>query len=150
MSLIERLEADGWMFLKNGRTTLSNDGTRAEVLGLDDPHIEYHDLRVAPRTDPGAVGVAIVHSPDPVPELVSLGWDLIISGHTHGGQVRMPFYGAIVTNSDVPRALSMGLSRFGGSYLHVSPGLGTSKYAPFRFLCRPEATYLDLAAKGTA
>ena len=148
--LIERLEADGWMFLKNGRTTLSNDGTRAEVLGLDDPHIEYHDLRVAPRTDPGAVGVAIVHSPDPVPELVSLGWDLIISGHTHGGQVRMPFYGAIVTNSDVPRALSMGLSRFGGSYLHVSPGLGTSKYAPFRFLCRPEATYLDLVAKGTA
>jgi uncharacterized protein len=145
--LIAALEADGWTYLENGRTTLSSDGTRAEVLGLDDPHIEYHDLRVALRTDPGAVGVAIVHSPDPVPELVSLGWDLIVSGHTHGGQVRMPVVGAIVTNSDVPRRLSMGLSKFGPSYLHVSPGMGTSKYAPFRFLCRPEATYLDLVAK---
>lgn len=145
--LVAALETDGWTYLRNARTTLSFDGSRAEVLGLDDPHIEYHDLRVARRADPGAVGVAIVHSPDPVPELVSLGWDLMISGHTHGGQVRMPVVGAIVTNSSLPRRLSMGLSRFGRSYLHVSPGMGTSKYAPFRFMCRPEATYLDLVAE---
>ena len=147
--LIAQLEADGWTHLRNRRTGFTSDGTRAEVLGLDDPHIEYHDLRRAPRADPEALGVAIVHSPDPVPELVALGWDLIISGHTHGGQVRMPVVGAVVTNSDVPRRLCMGLSRFGRTYLHVSPGLGTSKYAPFRFLCRPEATYLRLVP-GTA
>src|SRR5207244_2418683 len=102
------------------------------------------DLRVAPRTDPEAFGLAVVHSPDPAPELAALGWDLILAGHTHGGQVRMPFVGALVTNSSIPPRLCMGLTRLGKAYLHVSPGLGTSKFAPFRFLCRPEATVLEL------
>jgi len=142
--LLRRLEADGWVHLQNRRTELARDGVRFEVLGLDDPHIERHDLRMAPRRDPGAFGMAIVHSPDPVPELVAFGYRLILSGHTHGGQVRMPFVGALITNSQIPTRLCMGLSRFGDAYLHISPGLGTSKYAPFRFLCRPEATVLDL------
>lgn len=142
--LVRALEADGWTHLRNERTALADGGTRWEVLGLDDPHIERHDLRAAPRADPEAFGLAVVHSPDPVPELVALRYDLVVSGHTHGGQVRMPFAGALVTNSAIPTRLCMGLSRFGDALLHVSPGLGTSKYAPFRFLCRPEATYLDL------
>jgi predicted MPP superfamily phosphohydrolase len=95
------------------------------------------------------MGLAIVHSPDPVPELAALGYDLILCGHTHGGQVRMPFVGAVVTNSKIPTRLCMGMSRFGRSYLHVSPGLGTSKYAPFRFLCRPEATVLEVVPRPT-
>ena len=68
----------------------------------------------------------------------------MVTGHTHGGQVRLPLVGALVTNSHLPRRICMGLSRMGPSLMHVSPGLGTSKFAPFRFLCRPEATYLDL------
>lgn len=56
----------------------------------------------------------------------------------------MPLVGALVTNSSIPTRLCMGLSRFGRTLLHVSPGLGTSKFAPFRFLCRPEATLLEL------
>ena len=142
--LVAQLEADGWVYLKNRKTSAQLDGVRAEILGLDDPHIERHDLRVAPRTDPEAFGLSIVHSPDPVPELAALGYQLVLSGHTHGGQVRLPFVGALVTNSTIPTRLSMGLSRFGPTVLHVSPGLGTSKYAPFRFLCRPEATLLEL------
>jgi uncharacterized protein len=138
------LESEGWTYLANRRTSLSLDGTGVEVVGLDDPHIERHDLRVAPRQAPRSFGLAVVHSPDPVPELAALGYDLILCGHTHGGQVRMPFVGALVTNSRIPTRLCMGLSRFGRSYLHVSPGLGTSKFAPFRFLCRPEATMLEL------
>jgi predicted MPP superfamily phosphohydrolase len=58
--------------------------------------------------------------------------------------VRFPVVGALVTNSHIPRALAMGLHRLGQSFLHVSPGIGTSKYAPFRFLCRPEAALLEL------
>jgi uncharacterized protein len=145
-----RLEADGWIYLANRKTSLSHDGMRVEVVGLDDPHIERHDLRVAPRRNPESLGLAVVHSPDPVPELAALGYDLILCGHTHGGQVRMPFVGALVTNSTIPTRLCMGLSRFGRSYLHVSPGLGTSKYAPFRFLCRPEATLLELVPRTTS
>jgi uncharacterized protein len=148
--LVGQLEADGWNHLKNRRTALAANGTRVEVLGLDDPHIERHDLRVALRTDPGSFGLAIVHSPDPAPELTALGYDLILSGHTHGGQVRLPFVGALVTNSSVPRKLSMGLSRLGPALMHVSPGMGTSKYAPFRFLCRPEATVLELVPRQAA
>jgi hypothetical protein len=117
-----------------------------EAVGLDDPHIHRADIRVAARTDSAAFGLAVVHSPDPAPELASLGYDLIVSGHTHGGQVRLPLMGALVTNSSFPTRLASGLIRFGESYVHVSPGLGTSKYAPFRFLCRPEATLLELRA----
>jgi predicted MPP superfamily phosphohydrolase len=148
--LISQLEADGWAHLKNRKVTLSADGVRFEVVGLDDPHIERHDLRVAPRTDPDAFGLAVVHSPDPVPELVALDYRLIVTGHTHGGQVRLPLVGALVTNSAVPTRLSMGLSRLGPALMHVSPGLGTSKFAPFRFLCRPEATFLNLAGQDSA
>ncbi|MFN2589329.1 MAG: metallophosphoesterase [Actinomycetota bacterium] len=143
--LVRLLEADGWTYLRNGREVVNAGGTRVEVLGLDDPHIERHDLRVAPRTEPDAFGLAVVHSPDPAPELAALGYDLVLSGHTHGGQVRLPGVGALVTNSDIPTRLAMGLSRLGPTLLHVSPGLGTSKFAPFRFLCRPEATLMELA-----
>jgi predicted MPP superfamily phosphohydrolase len=117
---------------------------------LDDPHISRHDLRVAPRSRPEDFGLAIVHSPDPAPELVALGYQLILAGHTHGGQVRFPIVGAVLTNGTTPTKLAMGLARLGPSLLHVSPGLGTSKFAPFRFLCRPEATFLELAPRPPA
>jgi predicted MPP superfamily phosphohydrolase len=142
--LIEQLEADGWVHLRNARATVTNDGTRFEVFGMDDPHIYRHDLRVALREDPEAFGVALVHSPDPAPELVALGYRLILAGHTHGGQVRMPFLGALLTNSSMPNRLAMGLVRFPPAVLHISPGMGSGRFAPFRFLCRPEATLLEL------
>jgi predicted MPP superfamily phosphohydrolase len=144
--LVRSLEGDGWVHLKNRKYERRTNGLRMEVVGLDDPHIHRADIRVAARTDPAAFGLAVVHSPDPAPELASLGYDLIVSGHTHGGQVRLPLVGALVTNSSFPTRLASGLMRFGDSYLHVSPGLGTSKYSPFRFLCRPEATLLELRA----
>lgn len=145
--LVRQLEADGWVHLRNRRTSLELDGSRFEVLGLDDPHIERHDLRVAGRRDETAFGLAVVHSPDPAPELAALGYDLILAGHTHGGQVRMPLFGALVTNSHLPTRLCMGLSEMPPARMHVSPGLGSSRFAPFRFLCRPEATYLELSAR---
>jgi uncharacterized protein len=149
--LARALAHDGWTHLKNVRCDLALDGTTLELVGLDDPHVHRSDLRVAARRSRPRFGLAVVHSPDPAPELVALGYDLIVAGHTHGGQVRLPVVGALVTNSHVPRAMARGLHRLGPSYLHVSPGIGTSKYAPFRFLCRPEATLLELVpASGQA
>lgn len=135
-----QLRADGWEHLKNRRAEL--DGW--EVVGADDPHIHRQDSRIYPREHPDRFGVAVVHSPDPAPELAALGWDLIVSGHTHGGQVNLPLVGALVTNCSVPRYMASGLVRLGHAFVHVSAGAGTSKYAPFRFLCRPEATVLEL------
>ena len=145
--LIRLLERDGWVHLRNRKYDRQANGLRMEIVGLDDPHIHRGDLRVAPRGVPDALGLAVVHSPDPAPELAALGYDLVVAGHTHGGQVRLPVVGALVTNCSLPTRLARGLSRLGPAYLHVSAGLGTSKYAPFRFLCRPEATILELRPK---
>lgn len=142
--LIASLEADGWRYLHNERLLANVGGLPVELLGLDDAHIGWHDLRVAPRETSERLGVAVMHSPDSAPETAALGYDLIFAGHTHGGQVRLPVFGALVTNSHLPRRLVSGLSRIGRSYMHVSQGLGTSKFAPFRFFCRPEATLLEL------
>ncbi|HJU57800.1 MAG TPA: metallophosphoesterase [Actinomycetota bacterium] len=138
------LVANGWRDLSNVRDTIELDGLPVELLGLDDAHIDRHDLRLVPREAPDRFGIAVMHSPDSAPETVACGYPLVVAGHTHGGQVRMPFVGALVTNSDLPRRLASGMIRFDGSFLHVSPGLGTSKFAPFRFLCPPEATLLEL------
>lgn len=148
--LVEQLRATGWTPLCNTRLDAEVDGLSTEVVGLDDPHIAWHDLRVAPRRSEDRFGLAIVHSPDAAPELAALGYDLILAGHTHGGQVRLPLTGALVTNCALPTRLVSGLIRFGPTYLHTSPGLGTNRFAPFRFLCRPEVAYLELGPTAAA
>lgn len=145
--LVAGLTADGWEEVSNVRREVSLDGLAVELLGLDDAHIRRHDLRSAPRRTPERFGVAVMHSPDSAPEAAALGYDLIVAGHTHGGQVRLPLVGALVTNCSMPRRLVSGRIRMGGATLHISPGLGTSKYAPFRFWCRPRATFLDLVPR---
>lgn len=142
--LIRGLVSDGWADLTNVRRLAEVNGLPIELLGLDDAHLRWHDLRVAPRHAPDRLGVAVMHSPDSAPESAALGYDLLVAGHTHGGQVRIPGIGALVTNCSMPRRLASGLIQMGSAVLHTSPGLGTSKYAPFRFGCRPEATLLEL------
>jgi predicted MPP superfamily phosphohydrolase len=142
--LVEQLLADGWQDLTNVRREIELGGLAVELLGLDDAHLRWHDLTVAPRQAPDRFGVAVMHSPDSAPEAAALGYDFMVAGHTHGGQVCVPFDGALVTNCSMPRRLAKGLISMGGAVLHTSPGLGTSKYAPFRFACRPEATLLEL------
>jgi len=143
--LIAQLSTDGWEDLTNIRRRVDLDGLPVELLGLDDAHIARHDLRVAPRRETGLFGFAVMHSPDSAPEAAALGYDLMVAGHTHGGQVRLPGVGALVTNCSLPPRLVSGLIQMGPAVLSLSPGLGTSKYAPFRFFCRPEATLLELA-----
>ncbi len=76
------------------------------------------------------------------------GVPLVFAGHTHGGQVCVPGWGALTTNCDLPPAQAKGLSRhrtpIGSSWLHVSAGLGSSPFAPYRFACPPEVTLLTL------
>ena len=138
-----QLTADGWIDLTNSRRETAVGGLDVELLGLDDAHIRWHDLRVAPRRTE-RFSVAVMHSPDSAPETAALGYDLMFAGHTHGGQVCLPLVGALVTNCSMPRRLVAGLMRMGPAILHTSRGLGTSKYAPFRFCCRPEASLLRL------
>ena len=147
--LIAQLEADGWEHLRNLRSQITLDGLPVELRGLDDAHIDRQDSRAMPRSAPERFGLAVMHSPDSAPESAACGYELILAGHTHGGQVHLPLVGALVTNSAMPRRLASGLIRMGSAVLFLSPGLGTSKYAPFRFLCRPEATLLQLGRRST-
>lgn len=141
--LVAGLEADGWDFINN--RVLDVDGI--DVLGLDDAHIHRAKLSLAsPRTHDG-FRMVVAHSPDVVKPLAPQGYDLILCGHTHGGQLRIPGYGALVTNCDLPRKMARGLHQIGDTWLHVCGGLGTSKYAPFRFACRPEACVLELVPR---
>jgi len=145
--LSAQLSVDGWQDLTNSRREVDLAGLPVELLGLVDAHIRWHDLRVAPRSAGDRFGVAVMHSPDAAPEVTSMDYDLLVAGHTHGGQVCLPMIGALVTNCSMPRRLAGGLIQMGTAVLHISRGLGTSKYAPFRFWCRPEATLLHLSRR---
>ncbi|MFC2595599.1 MAG: metallophosphoesterase, partial [Corynebacterium durum] len=91
----------------------------------------------------------LLHAPEPrVLELFDAdGYQLALSGHTHGGQICLPNGKAIVTNCGIDRERASGLHRFGSMFMHVSNGLGTSKYAPVRLFCRPSATLLRIVEK---
>lgn len=142
--LIEQLTREGWRDLTNLRDETALGELPIELLGLDDAHIHRHDLRIAPRRARDRFGIAVMHSPDSAPEAAALGYDLLLAGHTHGGQVGIPLVGAIVTNSILPPRLAKGVIRIGDAVLSLSPGLGTSRFAPLRFAVRPEAMLLEL------
>lgn len=152
--LVDGFEDLGWYDLTNARRTIEAGGRTVEVVGVDDPHLKRDRLAVAdPPVSPAAVlHLALVHAPEPraLDRFEASGFDLLLCGHTHGGQLRVPGVGALVTNCGLDRARARGLSRYGRAWLHVSAGLGTSPYAPVRFACRPEASLLTLTpADGT-
>jgi len=162
--LVKALTAEGWADLDNASTTLDVAGLRIDVRGTDDPHIrrDRYDLVAGPYDADADLRLGVTHAPyrRVIDAMEADGADLVIAGHTHGGQLCVPFWGALVTNCDLPTAQAKGLSRVGGAdlaghegrggadgrgaFLHVSAGLGTSPYAPVRFACPPEATLLTL------
>jgi uncharacterized protein len=150
-ALIER----GWLDATHARFTIDVAGVTIAVAGVDDPHIKQdrYDL-VAGAPDPDAtLKLGLTHSPEPrvLDAFAADGYDLVLAGHTHGGQLRLPGYGAIVTNCGIDRSRARGASRWGAHMrLHVSAGLGTSPYAPARFCCPPEASLLTLVPRPEA
>jgi predicted MPP superfamily phosphohydrolase len=149
--LRDGLQAAGWRDLTHRRETLTIDGRRLELRGVDDPHLNRDRYpTVAGPADPlSDFAIGVVHAPyvRVLDAMTADGLPLILAGHTHGGQLRVPGYGAIVTNCDLPRQQARGLSAWGKSALHVSAGLGCSPFAPVRFACPPEATLLTLVER---
>jgi uncharacterized protein len=140
----------GWADLNNARTIIKAGGRSVELAGVDDPHIERDDYpSISGPVSRGAdLHIGVTHTPAShvLDAMAADGFSLLLAGHTHGGQVCVPGYGALTTNCDLPHALAKGLHRWPGSeaWLHVSAGLGTHPTAPVRFACRPEATVLTL------
>ena len=164
-SLIQGLSRGGWLDLTNRRETLEVNGLTFEFVGVDDPHLNYDRLDlVRGSADPdAALTIGVSHAPYQrvLDAFTADGAALLIAGHTHGGQVCVPGYGALVTNCDIDTGRAKGLSRWwvgaghtpssqapeDAAWLEVSAGLGTSPTAPVRLACRPEATLLTLVAR---
>ncbi|MEV6329554.1 metallophosphoesterase [Streptomyces sp. NPDC051909] len=153
--LRDAFDAAGWVNLTNTRGRLKLPDLDLAFTGVDDPHIKRDRYeRVAGGPDQDAdFSMGVVHAPylRALDAFTADGYDLLLAGHTHGGQLCIPFYGALVTNCDLDTDRVKGLSTHtaGGhtSYLHVSAGCGTNRYTPVRFACPPEATLLTLTAR---
>jgi predicted MPP superfamily phosphohydrolase len=145
------LTAQGWLDLNNRQGQLRIADFTVSLVGVDDPHIQRDRIdSIRDGFDRAAdVRIGVTHSPylRVLDAFAAEGADLILAGHTHGGQVCLPGFGALVTNCDLDRARVKGLSEHRGRPLHVSAGVGTNPYTPIRLACPPEATLLTLTCR---
>lgn len=165
--LIAGLRSGGWHDLNNARRTVRVGEVALDLVGVNDPYVRFdrYDEVAGPKPADADLTVGLLHAPFQrvLDAMVGDGASLVVAGHTHGGQLAVPFYGALVTNCDLDTSRAKGLSRWwsgagrgpgkatpsreatpDAAWLHVSAGLGTSRFAPVRFACRPEATLLTL------
>jgi predicted MPP superfamily phosphohydrolase len=152
--LVRGFRGAGWLDLGNRRGELEVGGVRLRFVGVDDPHIRRDRYPAPADAGAAALAVGVTHAPyrRVLDAMTAEGCELVLAGHTHGGQLCLPGLGALVTNCDLPRRQARGVSAWGDragarATLHVSAGLGTSPYTPVRFACRPEASLLTLTAR---
>ncbi|CAJ1579001.1 metallophosphoesterase [[Mycobacterium] wendilense] len=144
----------GWLDMTHTRRELEVAGVTIAAAGVDDPHIDRdrYTAIAGPANAAANLRLGVVHAPYTrvLDRFAADGYQLVMAGHTHGGQLCMPFKGALVTNCDLDTSRAKGVSKWGAHMaLHVSAGLGTSPFAPVRFCCRPEASLLTLIAAPT-
>ncbi len=146
------LASGGWQDVNERRATLEIRGITIELRGTDDPHLHRDNYDLVAGEPASGTDLAIGRHARALRP--GAGRDdgrrvrLIFAGHTHGGQVCVPGWGALTTNCDLPTRQAKGLSRHRvgdlTSWLHVSAGVGRSPFAPYRFACPPEVTLLTL------
>ena len=151
-ALIALLTSLGWDNAEHNQFVYDINGSAIEVRGAGDVHMGADDYPTLGESSADLL-VGVTHAPYRaiLDEMVADGAGMILTGHTHGGQVCLPGGRALTSNCDLHPTKAKGLSlyRYGlrQAYLHVSAGLGTSPYAPYRFACPPEATLLSLEAR---
>jgi hypothetical protein len=110
------LTGGGWVDVNNARVTIKAGGRTIEAVGVDDPHVERdrYEAVAGPASPDADVRLGVTHSPEPavLDAMAADGFSLLLAGHTHGGQVRVPGFGALVTNCGLDRRLARGLHRW--------------------------------------
>lgn len=151
----QTLAASGITPLMNQHVLLSRGDAQIVLAGVDDPVSDKDDTAKALKDAPEDLfTLLLMHSPDSVADAVLRGVDVVLSGHTHGGQVSLPWYGPLYTHSMLGRRMSGGYYsrrrlrrvigiRPGRTQLYVTRGIGISGLA-LRFLTRPELTIITL------
>jgi predicted MPP superfamily phosphohydrolase len=147
--LAAEMTGAGWLDLTHARTTVEVAGLPVALAGTDDPHLRKarYSKIAGPADESAAVRVGVIHSPEPalLGAFAADGYDLVLAGHTHGGQIRVPFGPAIVTNCGIDARRARWLHRWDNQmWFNVCAGLGTNPYMPVRVACRPEAVLLTL------
>ena len=145
-----RMEAgDRWRVLVNEAVEHEHEGRRVVVAGVDDPYTGHGDLQRTMRHVKRAdVLIGLVHVPTDLASFSQRGFHLVLSGHTHGGQVRLPFFGAMRTQCDLPTSKARGLHWVERTAVHVSQGLGAGNHLRVRMLCPPTAYVITLGGSG--
>jgi predicted MPP superfamily phosphohydrolase len=144
------LKRRGWINLNNSRSSIKINGITIDVRGTDDAHLELDDYKKVVGKASGDISIGVTHAPYKR-VLDAMGQDdlnLIFAGHTHGGQVRLPWFGgsrSLTTNCDLPNWRSRGLTKLPNQpFLNVSAGVGYSPFAPIRIFCPPEVSLVSL------
>jgi predicted MPP superfamily phosphohydrolase len=151
--LDRELTQRGWINLNNRRCLISIKNVEIDIRGTDDAHLKLDDYSKVTGATKGDFSIGVTHAPYArvLDGMKRDGIDLIFAGHTHGGQIRIPWFGgsrSLTTNCDLPNWRSRGLTRVEEEpWLHVSAGMGFSPFAPIRFSCPPEATFIHLRPK---
>ena len=139
--------------LSSESATIAVEGGAISLHGLSlynsrDPEWSVRTVRAWLEDTPDAAfRILMGHAPDYALAARELPIDLCLAGHTHGGQVRVPFVGPLVIDSEIPKGWSRGFRRIGTPYLNVSAGAGSNRYGglpPLRFNCPTEMTVIDL------
>jgi predicted MPP superfamily phosphohydrolase len=152
LKVTQALTANGIPVLRNNQVPFERAGARLWLAGVDDPVIGNPDPELAIPASIRNVEhepvVLLCHAPDYVDRLlerpVGGAVDLVLSGHTHGGQIRLPLMGALEL-PEMGRKYIEGLFRLGNMQLYVNRGIGTVG-VPFRLACPPEITLFTLRA----
>jgi predicted MPP superfamily phosphohydrolase len=144
--LVSMLRARGVRVLRNEGTAIARAGARLWLAGIDDTWTRRDDLPSALRGRPeGAPTVLLAHDPDRFDDAADAGVHLVLSGHTHGGQIAVPFLSRLLSLASFAHKYNVGLYRRGDATLYVHPGLGTTG-PPMRLGVAPEVTILVLRA----
>lgn len=145
--MVEALESGGFKVLRNNSITFPEEGLH--VIGVDYPGVsQQHLLDMSDKCHPEHLLLALFHVPQNLESYVKAGVHLAFGGHTHGGQIRIPGYGAIITDSELPGREASGLFHRGDTAFHISRGVGADPRTNFRLFCPPHATVLEVACNG--
>lgn len=143
LPMIDALQETGFVVLQNEAHALDDFGIY--VVGVDYPGIKESELRnLVSRAPAGHFVLALFHLPINLEAFARAGVHLAVGGHTHGGQIRLPGLGALITDSELGRKEASGLTWRGNTAIHVSRGLGADPRTNFRLFCPPAATVLDV------
>jgi predicted MPP superfamily phosphohydrolase len=150
--LDQTLAGHGWINLNNRRSSISINGISIDVRGTDDAHLELDDYSKVAGKPKGDISIGVTHAPYKrvLDGMAKDSLDLILAGHTHGGQVRVPWFGesrSLTTNCDLPNWRSRGLTKVENEpWLNVSAGMGYSPFAPIRVFCPSEVSVVTLVS----